>query len=77
MKYPIVLQDEIKDCGVSCILMLLKYYGGYVSKKNLIDMTKTSKNGTTAYHIKETLNNLGFKFVLFNKFSKYFIIELL
>ena len=61
MKYPIVLQDEIKDCGVSCILMLLKYYGGYVSKKNLIDMTKTSKNGTTAYHIKETLNNLGFK----------------
>ena len=61
MKYPIVLQDEIKDCGVSCILMLLKYYGGYVSKKNLIDMTKTSKNGTTAYHIKETLNTLGFK----------------
>ena len=41
--------------------MLLKYYGGYVSKKNLIDMTKTNKNGTTAYHIKETLNNLGFK----------------
>ena len=24
-------------------------------------MTKTNKNGTTAYHIKETLNNLGFK----------------
>jgi ABC-type bacteriocin/lantibiotic exporter with double-glycine peptidase domain len=40
--------------------MLLKYYGGYVSKKNLTDMTKTNKNGTTAYHIKETLNNLGF-----------------
>lgn len=40
--------------------MLLKYYGGYVSKKNLTDMTKTNKNGTTAYHIKEVLNNLGF-----------------
>ena len=40
--------------------MLLKYYGGYVSKKNLTDMTKTNKNGTTAYHIKEALNNLGF-----------------
>lgn len=40
--------------------MMLKYYGGYVSKKNLTDMTKTNKNGTTAYHIKETLNNLGF-----------------
>ena len=60
-KYPIVIQDEIKYCGVSCILMILKYYGGYVSKKNLIDMTKTSKDGTTAYHIKETLKTIGFE----------------
>ena len=60
-KYPIVLQDEIKDCGVSCALMLIMYYGGYVSKKKLIEMTKTNKNGTTLYHIKETLNNIGFE----------------
>lgn len=59
-KYPIILQDEIKDCGVSCIQMILKYYGGYVKKSNLLEMTKTSKKGTTAFNIKDTLINLGF-----------------
>ena len=60
-KYPIVLQDEIKDCGVSCISMILKYYGGYVKKSNLLDMTKTNRKGTTAFNIKYTLINLGFE----------------
>ena len=59
-KYPIVLQDEIKDCGVSCIQMILKYYGGYMKRSNLLEMTKTSKKGTTAFNIKDTLINLGF-----------------
>ena len=59
-KYPIIVQDEIKDCGVSCIQMIIKYYGGYVKKSNLLEMTKTSKKGTTAYNIKNTLINLGF-----------------
>lgn len=59
-KYPIVLQDEIKDCGVSCIQMIIKYYGGYIKKSNLLEMTKTSKKGTTAFNIKEALINLGF-----------------
>ena len=60
-KYPIVLQDEIKDCGVSCIQMIIEFYGGYVKKSNLLEMTKTSKKGTTAYNIKNTLINLGFE----------------
>ena len=59
-KYPIVMQDEIKDCGVSCIQMIINYYGGYVRKSDLLEMTKTSKKGTTAYNIKNTLINLGF-----------------
>jgi len=59
-KYPLVLQDEIKDCGVSCIQMIIKYYGGYIKKSKLLEMTKTSKKGTTAYNIKDTLINLGF-----------------
>ena len=60
-KYPIVVQDEIKDCGASCISMIVRYYGGYVRKSNLIDMTKTTKKGTTAFNIKNTLIDLGFE----------------
>jgi len=41
--------------------MIIKYYGGYVNKNILFDMTKTTKNGTTAFHLKETLNDLGFE----------------
>lgn len=41
--------------------MIIKYYGGYVKKNILLDMTKTSKTGTTAYHLKETLKELGFE----------------
>ena len=60
-KYELVRQDEYKDCGVSCISMILKYYGGYIRKTTLIDMTKTNKNGTTALNIKNTLIELGFE----------------
>ena len=60
-KYPLVVQDEFKDCGASCISMIIKFYGGYISKSNLIDMTKTTKKGTTAFNIKNTLIDLGFE----------------
>ena len=41
--------------------MIINYYGGYVKKNTLLEMTKTNKQGTTAYHLKETLINLGFE----------------
>ena len=59
-KYPIVLQDESKDCGASCISMILKFYNGYVPKSKLVEMTKTTKSGTNALNIKNTLIELGF-----------------
>ncbi len=40
--------------------MIISYYGGYVNKDNLIFKSKTNRNGTTGYNIKETLVSLGF-----------------
>lgn len=60
-KYPFYRQDEFKDCGVTCLQMIIQYYNGYVKKSDLLEMTKTSKEGTTAYHLKETLIKLGFE----------------
>ena len=40
--------------------MVIKYYGGYVKKDNLLNMTKTDKKGTTAYNIKKAVEELGF-----------------
>ena len=60
-KYPFVKQNGSKECAPACVQMILKYYGGYVSIDKLSEMMNTNKNGTSAYHIKETLNNLGFR----------------
>ena len=38
-----ILQDDLKDCGVCCLLMLTKYYGGGVSKEYLRDITNDKK----------------------------------
>lgn len=55
----IVLQEGNKDCGASCLLSVVRYYGGNISKEKIIDMTKTTKEGTTFYNIKEASNQIG------------------
>lgn len=40
--------------------MIIKYYGGNVLKRDLLEMTSTNKDGTSAYHLKEALIQLGF-----------------
>ena len=40
--------------------MIIKYYKGFINISTLIDMTKTTKDGTTLYHLKEALLKIGF-----------------
>ena len=58
-KYLFVKQDGLKDCGVSCLSMIIDYYGGYIPIEKLRDMTKTTKNGVSAYNLINTANNIG------------------
>lgn len=60
-RYPFVKQEEQKDCASSCILMILKYYGAYVSMEELREETKTNKNGVNLYDLTETLKKYGFE----------------
>ena len=59
-KYPFVKQDGSKECGVACLSMLIKYYHGYVNTTELLELTKTNKNGTTLYHLVNALHEIGF-----------------
>jgi len=59
-KYPFTKQTDIKDCGASCLSMIIKYYGGYVDLEQLKEMTSTNKNGVSAYHLIKTAESLGF-----------------
>ena len=60
-KYKFIKQDNLKDCGVSSLEMIIEYYNGYIPIEILREMTKTDKNGTTAYDIVNTAKKLGFE----------------
>lgn len=60
MKYPFERQNDLKDCGVCSLLMLIRYYGGGVSKEYLRNITNTTKSGVSAYSLIEGAKTLGF-----------------
>lgn len=60
MRYPFVTQTDLKDCGISCLLMIVRYYGGGVSKEYLRTITNTTKEGVSAYNLIEGSKELGF-----------------
>lgn len=55
----IVLQDGNKDCGSACLLSIIRYYGGDISIDRLIEMTKTTKDGTNFYSMSKAIDSLG------------------
>lgn len=59
-KYPFVKQEGYKDCGVACLLMIIRYYKGNISIERLRELSKTGKNGTTAYNLIKCANDVGF-----------------
>lgn len=60
-KYPFVKQEGLKDCGASCLAMIIQYYDGYISLEKLRILTKTTKEGVNAYNLCEGAKELGFE----------------
>jgi len=59
MKKIMVLQDGIKECGSACLLSIIKYYGGNISRERLLELTKTTKDGTNFYNISQAAKEIG------------------
>ncbi len=53
-------QDSYSDCGPCCLLSIIRYYGGNVSKDYLREITFTNNNGTNFYHLLTAAKKLGF-----------------
>lgn len=60
LKRVIVKQQDQKDCGVCCLESVIKYYEGYVPLEKIRGDTFTTKRGTSAYYMVETLKKYGF-----------------
>ena len=56
----VVLQDGMKDCGICCLLSIIRFYGGEVPKEYLRELTNTTKEGVTLYNLLEASTKLGF-----------------
>ena len=54
-----VIQDGIKECGSACLLSIIRYYGGNVSIDSLVELTKTTKNGTNFYNLYNAALEIG------------------
>lgn len=59
MGYKFIKQDGIKDCGCSILYNMIRYHGGNVDVEELRNLVKTTKDGTSVYHIVETSKKLG------------------
>lgn len=60
-KVKYIKQTDLKDCGVSCLMALVRYYGGYITREYLRDITKTTNEGVSVYSLIEAGNKIGFE----------------
>ena len=56
----IVRQNGLKDCGPSCLLSIMKYYGCEASHEEITFTLKTDVDGSNAYNIINGSKNYGF-----------------
>ena len=54
-------QQDQSDCGVACLLSVLRFHGGYRSLESLRELSGTSKQGTTLLGLYQAAQNIGFK----------------
>ena len=57
MRY--VKQEGIRDCGITCLYNVIRYYKGNVSIEKLRELTHTNEYGTSIYNILEASKSLG------------------
>lgn len=55
-----VRQHDMTDCGVACLLSLIRYYGGESSILHLREISGTSNTGTTLLGLYQAADTMGF-----------------
>ncbi len=59
MKVKYIGQQGIKDCAVSCLYNIIRYYKGNISMDSLREMLNTDDSGTSVYSIVEVSKKVG------------------
>lgn len=56
----LTLQHDQTDCGVACLLSLIRYYGGDYSMEKLRELSGTNTGGTSLLGLYQAANQTGF-----------------
>ena len=59
-KFKIILQQDQSDCGVACLLSIIRYYGGENTFDNLRRLSGTTGTGTTLLGLYTAARQCGF-----------------
>ena len=59
MKLIYTKQTDLRDCGVSCLMSIVRFYGGYARREYVREITNTSSNGVSAYSLINAAPFLG------------------
>ena len=59
-KKSFVHQQDQSDCGIACLLSIIKYYDGINTFENLRNLSGTNTTGTTLLGLYEAASKLGF-----------------
>lgn len=60
-KFPNYRQLDGKDCGPTCIQIIAKYYGKFISLQEIRELSAISKEGLSLYELGLTAERLGLK----------------
>jgi len=61
LKNIVVRQEDEADCGACCLLLIIKYYDGFIPLEYVKVDTLTTKDGTTFYNLKVAAEKYGFE----------------
>ena len=56
-----VLQQGASDCGVACLLSIIRFYGGDSTLEHLRELSGTSIQGTSLLGLQQAATKLGFQ----------------
>ncbi|AHE66206.1 cysteine peptidase family C39 domain-containing protein [Legionella oakridgensis] len=59
-KLPIILQDEIAECGYACLVMISNFWGHDLDLQAIRKIKKISNRGITLLELKYLFEDLGF-----------------
>ena len=59
MKLVYTKQTDLRDCGVACLMSIVRFYGGYARREYIRELTNTSVDGVSMYSMVEASPKLG------------------